>query len=77
MASEADLWHTRAVGKCTRLGYKAFKVGGERFPVGPGTIMRVRFEWGAGEHKVEVPGDGTAPIRSYMITKGDSSPGVA
>ena len=76
MASEADLWHTRAVGKCTRLGYKAFKVGGERFPVGPGTIMRVRFEWGAGEHKVEVPGDGTAPIRSYMLKKGDGQFGA-
>ena len=67
MASDPDLWHYRAIGKPSKLGYKAFALGGDLFPVGPGTLLRVPFSWdGTSESS-----SGFAPVRSYSLGKGD------
>lgn len=42
--ANSDLWHWKAVGKLTATGYHAYTIGGEIFPVGPGTLKRVFYE---------------------------------
>ena len=72
MANLGDLWHLRAAGKANSLGWSSFTIGGEVYPVGPGVVWSIPFEWAG----VEGQDAALAAVRAYMLSKGDGNFGA-